>query len=248
MARLQVVQVDPLHEGNVGALARVVANFGGTELVLVRPGALGEEARRRAKHGAHVLEAARVLPTLEAALEGVDLAVGTTAVPTESEEAFHRQAIPPWELAAELRGREGVVALVLGREDRGLTNEELDRLDLLVHIPADPAYPVLNVSHAGAILLYELWKEGAEVPDPRRRLASGFEKEKLHEAFREFLEATGYPAHRTRRTTVLFRRLVGRAFPTKWEFHALMGALRGATKAVRRRREGDEGPGRTEAA
>lgn len=244
MVRLNVVLVEPRYPGNVGAVARVVANFGLSRLTLVRPCPLGEEARQRAMHAERILMDARIVETLDEATRDADLAVGTTAAPTGSEEAFHRQAIPPWELAAQMRGTKGVVALVLGREDDGLSNEELGQLDLLVHIPADPGYPVLNLSHAAAILLYELCREAAEPAASWRRLASGFEKEKLHEAFHEFLVETGYPVHRRRRTEVLFRRLVGRALPTKWEFHALMGAFRGATKAFRRQAGEERDAGR----
>lgn len=230
MPRPVLVLVEPQHEGNVGAVARVLANFGLEELVLVRPCSLGEEAYRRAKHARQLLHKARRADTLEEALDSVDLAVGSTAVPTAREDAFHRHAVPPWELAERVGSRDGRVALVLGREDYGLLNEELDRMDLLVHIPCHPSYPVMNVSHAAGVLLYELLREPNSAPTSRRRLASGFEKEKLHEAFHEFLVATGYPAHKRRRTEVMFRRLVGRALPTKWEFHAIMGAFRHATK------------------
>ena len=234
MGRFTVALVEPHTEGNVGAVARVMANFGLRNLVLVAPGPLGNEALRRAKHAGSILRAAHTVENLGEALVDVGLAVGTTGISTNAENRFHRQAIPPWELAAKLSRVDGPIALVLGREDYGLYNEELDRMDLLVTIPAHPNYPILNLSHAAAILLYELYKTGTPPKGPPRPLASAFEKEALHDAFREFLETTGYPAHKRRRTEVMFRRLLGRSLPTRWEFHALMGTFRGATKAVRR--------------
>lgn len=234
MPRYEVILVEPRVEGNVGAVARAMANFGFRHLVLVNPPPLGEEAYRRARHARSLLERARSVIDLRDALDDSSLSVGTSAVATESEEEFHRQAIPPWDLAAELQSAEGQVALVLGREDYGLYNEELSQLDFLVHIPTSPRYPALNISHAATVLLYELSRPREQSRKPRRRLASGFEKEKLHEAFDEFLLATGYPSHKRLRTEVMFRRLVGRALPTKWEFHAMMGAFRGATKGFRR--------------
>ncbi len=241
MPRYRVVLVEPREGGNVGAVARIMANLGFGDLVLVEPGSL-EGARRRAMHGRVVLKKAKQAPDLQAAIEDVDLIVGTTAIPSAKEEAFHRHALTPWDFADRMQHVEGTVALLFGREDFGLSNEELDRVDLLVHIPSRSEYPVLNLSHAVGIVLYELCK-GRDAPtvDPPR-VASGAEKERLHQAFGAFLDSTGYPAYKRRRTAVMFRRLLGRASPSKWEFHALMGVFRGGIKAVRRTSE-SPGPG-----
>jgi TrmH family RNA methyltransferase len=233
MPEFVVVLVEPKVEGNVGAIARSMANFGLSNLVLVKPCPIGDEAFKRAKHGRHILEGARQVASLEDALEGVDVVVGTTGVPTTSEKAFHRQALTPWEFATKVSSLQGRLALLFGREDYGLYNEELDMVDILVNVPCSPEYPVLNIAHAATILFYELHKSlWREVPRPR--LASGFEKARLFEAFGELLTAVRYPEHKRRRTEVMFRRLMGRAVPSKWEFHALMGVIRGATKTIRR--------------
>lgn len=234
MTQFTVVLVEPKVEGNVGAIARSMANFGFEDLILVNPPPLHDEAYRRAKHGRRILEAAGTSGTMEESLQTADLVVGTTGIPTQSEKSFRRQALMPWELASKMMDVKGRVALLFGREDYGLYDKELDRVDLLVNIPCDPQYAVLNVSHAAVIILYELFKSSALPEVPRRRLASGFEKENLMEAFRELLDATRYPGHKRRRTEVMFRRLMGRSTPSKWEFHAFMGVLRGASKTIRR--------------
>ncbi|MEE9173354.1 MAG: TrmJ/YjtD family RNA methyltransferase [Thermoplasmata archaeon] len=234
MVVFSVVLVDPLVAGNVGAIARSMANFGLRDLVLVHPCSLGEEAYKRARHGGDILRAARYPQNLEEALLGADLSVGTTGIRSEKEETFHRQTVTPWEVAEKLYHYEGTVALILGRENYGLLNEELNLLDIVVNVPCDPRYPVMNVSHAATILFHELHKVSSPSKAPGRRLATGFEKEKLMEAFHELLRTTRYSRHKRRRSEVMFRRLIGRALPTKWEFHALMGVLRGASKTVRR--------------
>lgn len=234
MPRFQVLLVAPKVDGNVGAIARSMANFDLEALVLVNARPPGEEAYRRAKHGRHILEGARMASTLEQALAGADLSVGTTGFPGRSETSFHRHALSPWELAAKLSQVEGQVALVFGPEDYGLGNAELARLDLIVTVPCSPVFPVMNLSHAAAVVFYELHRVRTPGPTESRPLVSGFEKETLVGALRELLETSQYPVHKRRRTEVLFRRLVGRALPTKWEFHALMGVLRGASKAIRR--------------
>jgi len=235
MPELRIVLVEPKIEGNIGAVARAMRNFDVTDLVLVRPCTVGEEARRRAMHGASLLAAARTVAELKAAITDADLVVGTSGVETESEKKFARIAISPRELAARVSSLDGTVALLFGREDFGLLDDELRICDLLVTVPAARDYPILNLSHAATIVLYEMFTSRSRRNRPRE--ASGLEKEKLHEAFDALLDATTYPAHNRVRTKIMFRRLVGRAVPSKWEFHALMGVLQRATKRVRRLEE-----------
>jgi tRNA/rRNA methyltransferase len=228
---IRVVLVEPKNEGNVGAVARAMKNFSVDDLVLVRPCRLGGEARKRAMHGADILAAAKTVADLESAVSRADLIVGTSGVHTLSEKRFARIAITPRDLANRIGRIHGTVALLLGREDFGLLDDELLRCDVLVTIPASDEYPILNISHAGAILLYELFQSTA--PRTNTRKSSSFEKEKLHEALSDLLDATDYPVHKRTRTKVMFRRLVGRAIPSKWEFHALMGVFQRATKRIR---------------
>lgn len=242
MPRFMVVLVEPRHEGNVGAVARSMSNFNFRSLALVNPCTLGDEAYKRSKHGRPVLEEAKVFSHFGEALSTVDVTVGTTGISTEREKAFHRQAMSPRDLPSKLSEVDGSVAILLGREDYGLYNEELDQVDMLVNVPCSPAHPVMNISHAAAIILYELCRAMSSPTIATPRKASGFEKEHLLVAFDELLTDIQYPTHRRRRTGVMFRRLVGRATPSKWEFHALMGVLRGASKTIRRLK-GFPGPG-----
>ena len=232
MREVVVVLVGPKNEGNVGAVARAMKNFGARRLVLVDPCPIGEEARKRAVHGVDILDAARTVRSVDAALRGVDLVAGTTGIATASEKKFLRIALTPKEFAQRVAPMDGSLAILFGREDFGLLDAELARCDLLVSIPASPLYTVMNLSHAVVVVLYELFAT-RRGKDPRRR-ASGPEKEVLHRAFSEIMEATDYPSHKRGRTRIMFRRLVGRAVPSKWEFHALMGVLTRATKRIRR--------------
>ena len=232
MPTIRVVLVEPKNEGNVGAVARAMKNFGVAELVLVNPCRLADEARQRAMRGIEILESARTVGDLDAALKGTDLIVGTSGVDTKSEKHFARISLSPREAASRVATNDGRIALLFGREDFGLLEGEILRCDLLVTIPASPEYPILNLSHAVTILLYELLSAGAIKHGKRE--ASGMEKEKLHDAFKSLLTATNYPVHKRARTQVMFRRLIGRAVPSKWEFHALMGALQRATKRIQR--------------
>ena len=180
MLETTIVLVGPKNEGNVGAVARAMKNFGVSRLVLVDPCPIGDEARKRAMHGEDILLRAITVDSLEDGLRQVDFVVGTTGIATRSEKRFSRIAVTPRDFARRLSAMDGKLAILFGREDFGLSNEELTRCDLLVSIPAVPRYPILNVSHAAAIVLYELF---ASQPSEHRRKASGSEKEHLFGAF-----------------------------------------------------------------
>jgi TrmH family RNA methyltransferase len=221
----RVVLVEPLNDGNVGAIARAMKNFGLDELVLVRPCHIGEEGTKRAMHGIDVLKEARVVYSESDALKGADFVAATSGVDTASEKNFVRIAMTPRDFSVKMRDVKGKVAILFGREDFGLDNELIKRSDFLITIPASPVYPILNISHAATILFYELNSApGRSGPRP----ASELEKEKMHEYFAMLLDCTGYPEHKKEKTKVMFRRLMGRAVPSKWEFHTLMGVLDGA--------------------
>src|SRR2546427_307513 len=152
--------------------------------------------------------------SIDEAVHGADLIAGTTGIATQSEKRFLRIASTPREFAARMAIMDGTLALLFGREDFGLLSEELARCDALVSIPAAEEYPILNISHAAAIVLYELF---AAETKRHPREASQAEKEHLHDALRDLLDATRYPTHLKGRTIIMFRRMIGRAVPSKWD-------------------------------
>jgi len=226
--KFRVVLVEPLNDGNIGAIARSMKNFGLEELVLVRPCAIGEEATKRAMHGIDILKNAETVFTEQDALKGASFVAATSGVSTVNEKNFSRIALTPREFVAKVKDAEGTIALMFGREDFGLDKEVIKKCDFLITIPANPAYSILNISHAASIVFYELFMSGFEKWEPR--IAGEVEKEKLYEYFAMLLDSIDYPPHKKEKTKVMFRRLMGRAVPTTWEFHTLMGVLDGAIK------------------
>ena len=221
--QLFVVLVSPEIPGNLGFVARVMANFGLEDLVVVGGCEVTEEARDRAVHAQHILHNARRVTTLEEALRGADVSFGTTAVLAAPDNAVWRNPVPLKEAAALVRGSGRKVAIVFGRESRGLLNDELERLDVLATIPTNDAYPSLNVSHAMAIVLYEL--SAAVRAVPAVELAAGREKRALLERIDEVQAVAGVNDWRQRRNLIMMRRLFTRAQMSKFEFHALSGIL-----------------------
>jgi tRNA/rRNA methyltransferase len=239
---IRIVLVEPLHDGNVGAIARAMMNFGVEDLVLVRPCAIGEEAVKRSMHAIDVLKNARTVFTEDEALDGVDYLVATSGIDTSNDKKFPRISMTPEAFAEKISGFDGVVALLFGREDFGLDNDLVKRCDFLVTIPADPAYPIMNISHAVAVLLYVLHARGAVKTGPKK--ASESEVERLNEYFSRLLDTIDYPEHKKEKARVMFRRLIARAMPSTWEFHTLMGILDGAIDAGSRPSEEDDRPER----
>ncbi len=155
--KVRVVLVGTEGEVNLGFVARLIANFAAEELYLVAPKAdpRSDEALRYSAKARNVLENAVMVKDLEEALKDVDLSACTSARVGYRTDVL-RNPITPRRFA-ELAKNYSKVAVVFGRESVGLTREEIAKCDLLVTIPANPDYPVLNLSHAVAIVLYELW-------------------------------------------------------------------------------------------
>jgi TrmH family RNA methyltransferase len=187
--RVRLVLVRPETSANVGACARVARNTACSGIDLVSPGDWRTVECWRSAWGAHdVLEEARVFDDLAAALAGAGLTVALTG---------RRSAGPPVadvrDAAAEVAGlgRDAGVALVFGPETSGLTNAEIALCGRAASIPAHPAQPSYNLSHAVAIAACEVYRAcRRELPAARRRATHG-EKEELLALLREGLLAIG---------------------------------------------------------
>lgn len=230
MSDVRIVLVGPKFEGNIGAVCRSMANFGLDDLVLVNPCPIGDDAYRRAKHGSHILDSARITDTIREAIDGCFLIVGTSGVITAGDKNYTRIPLPVKEFAERVKEYPEKIAILFGREDVGLLQDELERCDILITVPADDAYPILNLSHAATIVMYELFNGGLHEAVP----ADPAEKELMFRFFDELMEAADYPEHRREMTSVMFRRMMGRSVPTKYEFNTIMGVFGDATKKIRR--------------
>ena len=161
ISAVRIVLVSPAGPLNVGSVARVMKNFGLSQLVLVSPqcDCLGEEAMQMAVHAKDVLKAARRVDSVPEALEGCWRAIATTArqrgfdAPLDLPEA----ALPT--LFSQLSDTDSPcadTAILFGREDSGLSNEELAYAQQFIKVPTDDGYSALNLAQAVAICCYEL--------------------------------------------------------------------------------------------
>lgn len=239
MPEFVVILVEPLIAGNIGSVARGMSNFGLEELRLYNPCELGDDAYRFAKHGRFIVENLRAYDNLDDAYEGLDLIVGTSGAKTENQRKFLRHPMTPREFAEHVKDKNGKIGLIFGREDQGLSNEELARCDMLVNIPTHEINPIMNLSHAATVLFYELY--AADRGPMKRDLAGETEKEALNSIFADMLDEINYAEHKKPKTKIMFRKIVARADLSGWEFHTLAGVFSRAVKTVRWEREGKQG-------
>ncbi|SFC41258.1 tRNA (cytidine32/uridine32-2'-O)-methyltransferase [Marinospirillum celere] len=248
LGALRVVLVGTSHPGNIGGVARAMKNMGLKDLRLVAPRAQfpHPEAEFRASGATDILNDVVVNDTLEEALADRTLVAGTSA----------RSRHLPWpllnprELAGrlqdELRQPEHRIALVFGREDRGLSNEELQLCHLHVHIPTNPEFSSLNLAAAVQVLSYEVRMalvEQAETASRKEDQPFGTEwdaplatSESL-ERFFEHLEKTlvdieFHDPNNPRKSLSRLRRLYLRARPDSNEINMLRGILTSTQKAA----------------
>ena len=164
LAGLKIVLVEPAGPINVGSIARVMKNFGFNHLVLVNPQCdpLSPEALQMAVHAKDVLESAVSVATVPEALQGCTRAIATTArVRNWDSPLENPRTALPWLLEKP----EQPAALIFGREDRGLSNEELNYAQRFIRIPTSSSYPSLNLATAVGICCYELAQTDAEKKD-----------------------------------------------------------------------------------
>lgn len=232
----RVVMVEPFFEESIGFVARAMKNFGLTSLHLVRPSnSLGPTGRMRAAHAQEVLDSMVLHDSLAEALDGLDISVGTTAQKGRSSTNLLRRPMTPEELGKSLVGVSGGVGVVFGREGTGLTNHELSLCDAIVTIPASEAYPTLNLSHAAAIVFYELNKSLGPVIESD--LASEDVKRTILEFFSESSSKAGLEEYRIGLTARALRSVMGRSAIRHREASLLAGALRQISEALYTQRE-----------
>jgi tRNA/rRNA methyltransferase len=230
LEKIAIVLVEPREPGNIGATARAMANMGLTRLVLVRPPEHRvPDAFRMALAAKPILESAVVADDLAQALAGFGFVAGTT----RRSGAGRRGRVTPRQFAAEVPSAAVAndIAILFGREDSGLTNDELHYCQRLVTIPSSAGFCSLNLSQSVLAIAYEIFlvddASVSRAPGALARRAETAELEGLFAHMEQVLSDIGYldptnPAHMMR----VFRRLLARAGPDAREVKALRGIFR----------------------
>jgi len=240
--RVRVVLLHTSHPGNIGAAARAMKNMGVHRLYLVQPKCYPDErAVYRAASAVDVLDQVTVCETLEEAIGDCHLVVGTSA----------RDRSIPWPIMEARQAAAAIanepeqhqIAILFGREDRGLTNEELQRCHFHLQIPANPAYSSLNLAAAVQVVCYELrvaasaqseiqpaWEWGAEWDAP---VASAADIQRFFDHLEEtVVQRKVINPKNPRQLMTRMKRLFTRSRPDQVEVNLLRGILTAAQKAT----------------
>lgn len=246
MARVRLVLNRPESATNVGAVARVVANTGLAGLDLVEPCDFRTvEAWRMAWRAESVLEEARVFDSLSEALADAVYVAGLAGRP-----GTRVEPITPREMAREIAGLDesAKVAIVLGCESRGLTEQELCHCQRRVRIPAHPQQPSLNLAQAAMVAAYEIFVEGSGPAAEATALprATHEETERALQSFKEALAQVGFlPDDNPEARFVEWRELFGRAGLTPRETRILLALgrrVQNVSAIAEGSKKGDGGP------
>jgi len=218
---IKVILYKPAIAGNIGFIARVMANFGCRELFLIEPQCdhLSTEAKRFAKRAQDVLESARVISSPDAT--DADIIIATSAKRSAGTYNVLRMYQTPKELNRNLK-KDSKVAILFGPEDKGLSNKIIEKCDSLLHIPTSD-YRALNLSHSVAIVLYELLSGEFEY----REMADKDENSAVFDYFESISKKAYSREDESKRRTALtvIKRVLSRAILQKREAHTLCGFL-----------------------
>ncbi|MEM0159151.1 MAG: RNA methyltransferase [Candidatus Micrarchaeaceae archaeon] len=227
--RIRLVIVSPKYQANIGYIARTAMNFGIKKLFIVKPRAAitGKSAMMYAKHARALLESAVICSSFDEAIRGCDIVVGTTGVLSKAKANFRNVdfAERVFERIARNSNASTCVALVMGRDDTGLSLEELGKCDYIAFIGASNGYSTLNVSHALAILLFIFTKDANERRYGRIfNAASHAQEETLFKIFENSIK--GKKMRNRAAVLASFKRIIHKSQPTEKELNALITALK----------------------
>ena len=232
--RVSIVLVRPQFDGNIGAVARSMMNFGFLDLRIVGRGPnWSEEVRNRAKHAQSVLDNAKFFDDIESAVKDSSLVVGTSGKREKGSKISFRHFLNPDDLPIMLENLDGNITIVFGPEGKGLLNSELRLCDLLLTIPTWPGYPIMNLSHAVTIVCFSWYRHKYSDDDniSNEKLLSPELKNVLRKEINRLSENIPTIDFRRNGIEETLHRVIMRGLPKEDEIHRLLGVLNTANIA-----------------
>ena len=230
LKNIKVVLVSPIYGGNVGSVCRAMANMGLSDLAIAASRPINmDEARMMACHATEILDNRTEFPSLAEAVADCGVVMGATA----RRGLYRQHARTPREWATKVveAARTGWAALVFGREDNGLTNEEMALCTQIIQIPTTEEYPSLNVAQAVMICCYELFiANGSYEPlQEKSPEAPSDLRERMFVMWRDSLLRIGFmKENKADHMMHGLRRILSRGALTVDDVHILMGIARQA--------------------
>ena len=235
--QVQIVLVETSHPGNIGSVARAMKTMGLQNLVLVKPRNFpSKEAFVLSGNAQDLIEQAVVVNTLDEAIKNCTNIYATSA----------RTRSISWPIiTAEMAGieinkyarEEKKVSIIFGREDRGLTNEELQKANKHILIPSSEDYPVLNIAMSVQVIAYEIFKNANIEVDINWQDYPELNSEELSMLIDHFID-TSYKLNlfdedNAKKILVRIKRMFTRLKPDKMEGNFLRGFLTRINKKIK---------------
>ena len=234
---IQIVLVETSHPGNIGSVARAMKNMGLAKLALINPKKFPhQDTTALAGNATDLLENAQVFDSIQTAVKGSKVIYATSA----------RDRTIEWPILSAKDAAEEIqdlvnnnieVSIIFGREDRGLTNEELQLANKHLIIPAHPDYPVLNIAMSTQVICYEIYQAAQNHSVESWQDFPEYTSEELNHLIQHFNETVQAldlvdpknPKQIMTRMERMFRRL----YPDQMEGNFLRGFLKAINKRIK---------------
>jgi tRNA (cytidine32/uridine32-2'-O)-methyltransferase len=160
---INIVLVDTIHPGNIGSVARAMKTMGLSRLSLVNPRVFpSDDAKALSGNATDVLKNAKIFKNIREAIKDSTFVYATSSRDRSIQWQIKDAASAAKDIHAEVNNNKEI-SIIFGKEDRGLTNDELENANRLIEIPANPIYPVLNLAMSVQIISYEIFKASSDV-------------------------------------------------------------------------------------
>lgn len=237
-----VILVRPEHAGNIGSIARVMLNFNFKKLVIFNPieskeNIFSYKTQGFAMHGKDILLNAELIELkeqdnhvneLKNYIKNFDVILATSSKGKRYSN-IQRLAIFPENLTFPSSTKSFKIAILFGRESRGLDNEEISLADIILRIPTGSSYPTLNISHACGIILYEIFRKVNKINIGRGKnpviLASRESRQSLLKIVEKLIEKLKIRTHKKENVYFAFRNVFERAFMSSKELSLITGVF-----------------------
>jgi len=231
--KITIVLISPETPGNIGAIARIMANFDAKKLVIINPkcNVLAKESLDRASHAKNILKKAVIInekdnSVIQKKVRKMGNHIIATTAKLANDYNILRTAENINDILPKLAKKDSEIVLLFGRESSGLSNRELEFADFTMTIPAAKKYSVLNLSHAVSVCLYELYQShnSKKIKENNPRQAKEKEITQLNNLINETINKMSFIRESQDKTLRLtWKKVISKLMLTRRETFALIG-------------------------
>ena len=234
---INIVLVDTIHPGNIGSVARAIKTMGLKRLSLVNPRVFpSSDANALAGNATDILENATLYSSIQDAIKNSTFVYATSARDRSIQWPILNAEQASTEIV-EQANSEKEISIIFGKEDRGLTNDELEHANKLIEIPANPEYPVLNIAMSVQLILYEIFKAASNDRPREWRDYPEVNSEQLQRLIKHFIdtaiEIDVIDSENPKKIISRIKRMFTRLQPDEMEASFMRGFLSGIKKKLK---------------